>query len=113
MKNVGFSKTVFSGAVLLLPVFLTAKTCSVVDAWAKYVPEFNRMDDELYANAVSNSAAEAFLRENAPSFSCPDEEIERIYHFRWWTYRKHLRKSASGGWVVTEFLMVSIALTLP
>ena len=104
MKNVGFFKTVFSGAVLLLPFFLTAKTCSVVDAWAKYVPEFNRMDDELYANAISNSAAEAFLRENAPSFSCPDEEIERIYHFRWWTYRKHLRKSASGGWVVTEFL---------
>ena len=81
-----------------MPFFLTAKTCSVGDAWAKYVPEFNRMDDELYANAVSNSAAEAFLRENAPSFSCPDEEIERIYHFRWWTYRKHLRKSSSGGW---------------
>ena len=74
------------------------------DNWAKYVPEFNRMDDELYANAISNSAAEAFLRENAPSFSCPDAELERIYHFRWWTYRKHLRKSSSGGWVVTEFL---------
>ncbi|MBQ3098740.1 MAG: acetylxylan esterase [Kiritimatiellae bacterium] len=74
------------------------------DTWAKYVPEFNRLDDELYANAISNSAAEAFLRENAPSFSCPDEDIERIYHFRWWTYRKHLRRSSSGGWVVTEFL---------
>ena len=77
---------------------------TATDAWAKYVPEFNRLDDELYANAISNSAAEAFLRENAPSFSCPDAELERIYHFRWWTYRKHLRKSSSGGWVVTEFL---------
>jgi hypothetical protein len=100
MKKVGFSKTVLSGAVLFLPLFLAAKPCSVGDAWAKYVTEFNRLDDELYANAISNSVAEAFLRENAPSFSCPDEEIERIYHFRWWTYRKHLRKSSSGGWKI-------------
>ena len=96
MKKVGFSKTVLSGVVLFLPLFLAAKPCSIGDAWAKYVPEFNRMDDELYANAISNSAAEAFLRENAPSFSCPDAELERIYHFRWWTYRKHLRIADLG-----------------
>ena len=69
---------------------------TITDNWVKYVPEFNRMDDELYANAISNSAAEAFLRENAPSFSCPDAELERIYHFRWWTYRKHLRIADLG-----------------
>ena len=46
MKNVGFFKTVFSGAVLLLPFFLTAKTCSFGDAWAKYVTEFNRLDNQ-------------------------------------------------------------------
>ena len=74
------------------------------DSWAKYVPEFNRDDEELYTNAIPNSAAEAFLRENAPSFSCPDKDIERTYHFRWWTYRKHIKKSSYGGWVVTEFL---------
>ena len=74
------------------------------DAWARYVPEFNRYDEELYTNAIPNSAAEAFLRENAPSFTCPDKDVERTYHFRWWTYRKHIKKSSDGGWVVTEFL---------
>ena len=73
-------------------------------AWARYVPEFNRYDEELYTNAIPNSAAEAFLRENAPSFTCPDKDVERTYHFRWWTYRKHIKKSSDGGWVVTEFL---------
>ena len=38
-----------------------------------------------------------------PLFECPDEDIERTYYFRWWTYRKHFRKT-SVGWVVTEFL---------
>ena len=74
------------------------------DAWARYVPEFNRQDEELYTNAIPNTAAEEFLRENAPSFTCPDKDIERTYHFRWWTYRKHIKKSSDGGWVVTEFL---------
>jgi len=72
--------------------------------WAKYVREFNSRDEELYTNAIPNSAAEAFLRENAPSFACPDKDIERTYHFRWWTYRKHVKKALGGGWVVTEFL---------
>lgn len=74
------------------------------DAWSRYVPEFNRHDEELYTNAIPNSAAETFLRENAPSFTCPDKDIERTYHFRWWTYRKHIKKSSAGGWLVTEFL---------
>lgn len=81
-----------------------AQTESHPDAWARYVPEFNRNDDELYTNAIPNAAAEAFLRENAPSFTCPDKDIERTYHFRWWTYRKHIKRSSCGGWVVTEFL---------
>ena len=28
--------------------------------------------------------------------SGPDAELERIYHFRWWTYRKHLRIADLG-----------------
>ena len=49
---------------------------SQTDSWAKYVPEFDRYDEELYTNAIPNAAAEAFLRENAPSFTCPDKDIE-------------------------------------
>ena len=69
---------------------------------SEYVRRFNAGDDELYTNAIPNSAAAAFLMSNAPRFACPDKDIERTYYFRWWTFRKHLRRG--GGWRVTEFL---------
>ena len=68
-----------------------------------YVGRFNAKDEELYANAIPNSAAEEFLLGNIPRFACPDKDIERTYYFRWWTFRKHL-KQTDGGWRVTEFL---------
>ena len=68
-----------------------------------YVAAFNADDEELYTNAVPNAAAADFLERNVPSFECPDADIERTYAFRWWTYRKHLKKTVDG-WVVTEFL---------
>ena len=43
------------------------------------------------------------MAKNVPRFECPDKDIERTYHFRWWTYRKHIRQIPTG-WVVTEFL---------
>ena len=79
-----------------------AGTRSLLDA---YVVRFNATDEELYTNAIPNSAAAAFLSDAVPLFACPDKDIERTYYFRWWTYRKHLRRQKSGdGWVVTEFL---------
>ncbi len=69
-----------------------------------YVRRFNACDEETVTNAVPNAAAEKFLAQNVPLFACPDREIERTYYFRWWTFRKHLRKGKSGGWRVTEFL---------
>ena len=68
-----------------------------------YVGRFNAKDEELYANAIPNSAAAEFLLGNVPRFACPDKDIERTYYFRWWTFRKHLKKT-DGGWRVTEFL---------
>ena len=68
-----------------------------------YVRRFNAVDAELYTNAIPNSAAEAFLLENAPRIACPDKDIEQAYYFRWWTFRKHLRHDI-GRWTVTEFL---------
>ena len=68
-----------------------------------WVGEFNAADDELYTNAVANCDAADFLVRNVPRFECPDRDIERAYYFRWWTYRKHLRRTPAG-WVVTEFL---------
>ena len=68
-----------------------------------YIGRFNAKDEELYANAIPNSAAEEFLLGNVPRFACPEKDIERTYYFRWWTFRKHLKKT-DGGWRVTEFL---------
>jgi len=73
------------------------------EAFKHYVDEFNADDEELYANAYSNDKSWSFLEKNIPLFECPDEELERSYFFRWWTYRKHLRETPDG-WVVTEFL---------
>ena len=70
---------------------------------AEYVRRFNSKDDELYANAIPNSAAEQFMQANCPRFACPDKDVERTYYFRWWTFRKHLRHDL-GVWTVSEFL---------
>ncbi|HSM79149.1 MAG TPA: trehalase family glycosidase, partial [Bryobacteraceae bacterium] len=68
-----------------------------------YVEEFNRDDNELYRQAVPNSDAWDWMQRNVPFFECPDKELELTYYFRWWTYRKHLRRTPVG-FVVTEFL---------
>ena len=69
----------------------------------RYVAGFNAADEELYTNAIANAEAANWLKANVPQFECPDEDIQRTYYFRWWTYRKHIRR-IPDGWVVTEFL---------
>jgi len=68
-----------------------------------YVDRFNTDDTEYYKNTYPNKDAYTFLEANIPLFECPDKAIEKIYYFRWWTYRKHIRKT-EDGFVVTEFL---------
>ena len=68
-----------------------------------YVDEFNALDEELYINAISDSASWDFLKHNIPLFDCPDKELEKTYYFRWWTFRKHI-KNTPDGYVITEFL---------
>jgi len=72
-------------------------------ALARHVEAFNAADEELYPQHVPNARAAAFLRANVPLLDCPDEDIEEIYYFRWWTYRKHVKKTPDG-FVITEFL---------
>lgn len=67
-----------------------------------YVEQFNQDDEELYAH-IPNDEAFEFLKANIPLFECPDEDFERTYYFRWWTYRKHVRNTPDG-YVITEFL---------
>lgn len=80
--------------------------CGGVLAAAHVRRHFDRFaadDEQLYCNTIDNTRALATIGREIPRFECPDEDIERAYYFRWWTYRKHLRKT-DQGWVVTEFL---------
>jgi len=73
------------------------------DSFEHYVDAFNENDEELYVQHISNEKAWEFLKANIPLLECPDEDIERTYYFRWWTYRKHI-KNTPDGFVITEFL---------
>src|SRR5688572_8173403 len=61
------------------------------------------MESESVTNFVSNAKSWEWLRENIPFFECPDREVEEIYYYRWWSFRKHL-KQTTNGFVFTEFL---------
>ena len=74
-----------------------------MDILKKYVDLFNKNDEETYTNLIDNSLAYEWLSEEIPIFECPDKEIEESYYFRWWTYRKHLKKTVDG-YIVSEFL---------
>ncbi len=69
----------------------------------RYVRKFNEDDEEIYKQEIDNEHALLWLKDNIPLFECPDPVIEEIYYFRWWTYRKHLKKTADG-FIITEFL---------
>ena len=72
------------------------------DSFKHFITEFNANDTELYAGFISNSLAWDFLKDNTPIFDYPAPEINEIYYFRWWTYRKHISKTPAG-YVITEF----------
>jgi hypothetical protein len=69
-----------------------------------YVDYFNRMEDENIIQAVPNSKANEWMEKNIPLFECPQDNFEEMYYFRWWTLRKHIKKTPIG-YVMTEFLV--------
>ena len=73
------------------------------DDFRHYVDSFNQHDKELYVQHIPNAAAWAFLRANIPLLDCPDKELEEIFYFRWWTFRKAI-KQTPDGFIITEFL---------
>jgi hypothetical protein len=95
-----------SQAVLMICTCLQAASVRAEvlrpESFKHYIDRFNAEDEELYAN-ISNAQAWEFLKNNIPLFACPDEDFERTYYFRWWTYRKHVKRTADG-YVITEFL---------
>lgn len=71
---------------------------------AAYVAEFNAAENSAVDSSNAASEAAAWILANAPRFECPSPQIEKIYYFRWWTYRKHIRQTPHGR-VLTEFLL--------
>lgn len=68
-----------------------------------YVGYFNSIDTETVKNYVTNAHAYEWLSKNIPLFECPDSAIQKIYYYRWWTLRKHL-KHTPDGFIFTEFI---------
>jgi hypothetical protein len=68
-----------------------------------YVSYFNSIDTEAVKNYVPNKDAFSWLAKNIPLFDCPDTTLEKIYYYRWWSFRKHLEKTPDG-YVFTEFI---------
>lgn len=73
------------------------------ERFAHHVQRFNAMEAETVTHFIPNHAAWSWLKENIPLFECPDREVETIYYYRWWTFRKHIVKTPEG-FVLTEFL---------
>ena len=69
-----------------------------------YVDYFNRMEDENISEAIPNDSAWSWMQKNIPLFECPQQNFEEIFYYRWWSLRKHIKKTEKG-FVFTEFLI--------
>jgi hypothetical protein len=69
-----------------------------------YVDYFNKMEDENIKQAIPNDSAWNWMQKNIPLFECPQQNFEEIFYYRWWTLRKHIKKTEKG-FVFTEFLI--------
>jgi hypothetical protein len=73
------------------------------DEFKHYVDAFNADDQEDIVNLIPNAGAWEWMTQNVPLFTCSDKDIERIYYYRWWTFRKHIKQTPAGI-IVTEFI---------
>ncbi len=105
MKTIGIAVFLLfaAGFALLTPSMAADESPLKADSFKHYVEEFNRVDKESIVNAIPNTSSLDWLIDNIPRFECPDKLLEKTYYFRWWVYRKHIRKTPEG-FVVTEFL---------
>lgn len=74
------------------------------EQYRHYVDLFNKMEDENIRQAIPNDSAWIWMKQNIPLFECPQQNFEEIFYYRWWTLRKHIKKTEKG-FVFTEFLI--------
>jgi hypothetical protein len=103
-----FQRWIKFGGLCFLPFTLLASASENLcllkpESFAHYVEHFNSMEDENVTNFVSNAESWDWLKNEIPFFECPDREVEEMYYYRWWSYRKHLERTPDG-FVFTEFL---------
>jgi hypothetical protein len=84
---------------------LAAELFSVLraDDFAAQIERFNSEDAENITNHIPNSASWDWLQNNIPLFACPDHQVEELYYYRWWSFRKHIVQT-TNGFIITEFL---------
>lgn len=82
----------------------SAATVLRYDDFAHYADYFNNMEDENIVTDIPNSGASAWMARNIPLFNCPDKDIEEMFYYRWWTLRKHIKRTPVG-YGMTEFLV--------
>jgi hypothetical protein len=107
MKKIfGFVITNISIVFFLASTSLAQSSQQFILSTAKlksYVSYFNSIDTEAVKNYIPNKDAFGWLAKNIPLFDCPDTTLEKIYYYRWWSFRKHLEKTPDG-YVFTEFI---------
>jgi hypothetical protein len=106
MKKRSDHKQLLAGIIcLFMAVILHAQVekNNLVGKLKCYVTYFNSIDSEYVKNYVPNDKAFEWLSQNIPLFECPDTAIEKIYYYRWWCIRKHL-KQTPDGFVFDEFI---------
>lgn len=93
-----------STAALLKPAFAAPRPFVLdPEAFRHHIEKFNGMAPEEVVSVIPDAQAFAWMKANVPLFTCPDRDIEEIYYFRWWTYRKNIKQTPLG-FIVTEFL---------
>ena len=74
------------------------------DDYAHYAQSFNAMEDENIVTTIPNAQSSEWMRANIPLFDCPQKNFEEMYYYRWWTLRKHIKRTPVG-YGMTEFLV--------
>jgi len=73
------------------------------ESFRHFIEDFNDSFPEEVVNNIPDAHAWDFLDANIPSFTCTDREIEQLYYYRRWTYRKHIKETPEG-FLITQLL---------
>jgi hypothetical protein len=103
LQSVASPHIIALSVVLMASALLVHAAVLAPESFRHHIEYFNGMAKEEVANEIPDRIAWDWLKRNIPLFTCPDEDIEQIYYFRWWTYRKHVKKTPTG-YILTEFL---------